>query len=202
MYCCVCVRTVRTYCVVVLYSVQECSRAGLAEMSLEAEAESDGEHRALFTYRCEQSALVFLLSVRNVELLCRRARPLNLRLACLARDWLRHQLAILETAERSFSFANGTADDGNGADPRGNRKASSSTTRKAQRPQQRIAHCVARLETQAKRLEATRLPSPTRRASESAEAESREDEERRKLVELYIADRMQFLKPIVPGARY
>ena len=96
-------------------------------MSLEKDAE--GEHRALFTYRFEESALVFLLSRNNVELLRRRSRPLNTQLEVLARDWLRHQLAIFNNAiARDSGNGNGDVD----AD-------SNATMKKSKTPQQRIA---------------------------------------------------------------
>ena len=156
-------------------------------MSVEEEAE--GEHRALFTYRCEESALVFLLSRHNVELLCRRSHPMNTQLAVLARDWLRHQLSILSNATaRSGANADVDAD-------------SSATIKKPKTPQQRIVQYVERLEVQAKRLEATRLPSRASRGSESTEGESLDEEERRQLVKLYLAGRISLLRPLVPGAQ-
>ena len=159
-------------------------------MSLDED--SEGEHRALFTYRCEESALIFLLSRHNVELLCRRSRPLNTQLAMLARDWLRHQFAILSNATRIGSV-DSTSGDSNAV--------SRATTKKQKTPQQRIAQCVARLEAQAKRLEETRLLPPARRGSGIVEEESPEEEERRQLIALYLAGRVSLLRPIVPGAQ-
>ena len=158
--------------------------AGLAEISLGAD-DAEEQNLALFRYRCEESALIFLLSRHNVELLCRRSRPVKTQLALLARDWLRHQLANFSSAASSNT---------------GEVTQVSMTKMKELTPQQRIAQYVERLDAQVNRLEATRLPSPTRRASES-DKESPEDKERRQLVDMYLADRMQLLKPICSGAR-
>ena len=116
-------------------------------------------------------------------MLCRRSHPVNTQLALLARDWLRHQLAILSSADSS----------------NGDVTYASLTKTKELTPQQRIAQYVERLDTQVKRLEATRLPSPTRHEPESVDG-SPEAKERRQLVDMYLADRMQLLKPICPGA--